>query len=46
MIKIKIENEYSQLKTVILGIASDIGEHPSIIDTYDPRSLYLSLIHI
>tara|TARA_B100000989_G_scaffold74479_1_gene52556 strand:- start:323 stop:1234 length:912 start_codon:yes stop_codon:yes gene_type:complete len=40
MIKIKIENEYSQLKTVILGIASDIGEHPSIIDTYDPRSLY------
>ena len=40
MIKIKIENEYSQLKTVILGIAGDIGEHPSIIDTYDPRSLY------
>jgi len=40
MIKIKIENEYSQLKTVILGIANDIGEAPSIFDTYDPRSLY------
>ena len=35
MIKIKIENEYSQLKTVILGIAYDIGEPPG-----------LSLIHI
>tara|TARA_B100000886_G_scaffold136054_1_gene91823 strand:- start:1303 stop:2214 length:912 start_codon:yes stop_codon:yes gene_type:complete len=40
MIKIKIENEYSQLKTVILGIANDIGKPPSIFDTYDPRSLY------
>ena len=40
MIKIKIENEYSQLKTVVLGIASDIGEPPSIFDTCDPRSLH------
>tara|TARA_B100000886_G_scaffold279579_1_gene203633 strand:+ start:525 stop:1436 length:912 start_codon:yes stop_codon:yes gene_type:complete len=40
MIKIKIENEYSRLKTVILGIANDIGEPPKIFDAYDPRSLY------
>ena len=40
MIKIKIENEYSQIKTVILGIAIDIGDPPSIFDAYDPRSLY------
>jgi N-dimethylarginine dimethylaminohydrolase len=40
MIKIKIENEYSQIKTVILGIANDIGNPPSIFDAYDPRSLY------
>ena len=40
MIKIKIENEYSSLKTVILGIANDIGEPPNIFDVYDPRSLY------
>ena len=40
MIKIKIENEYSQIKTVILGIANDIGDPPSIFDAYDPRSLY------
>ena len=40
MIKIKIENEYSSLKTVILGIANDIGEPPNIFDAYDPRSLY------
>ena len=46
MIKIKIENEYSSIKTVILGIANDIGEPPNIFDAYDPRSLYLSLIHI
>ena len=40
MIKIKIENEYSRLKTVILGIANDLGNPPSIFDAYDPRSLY------
>ena len=40
MIKIKIENEYSRIKTVLLGIANDIGVPPSQFDTYDPRSLY------
>ena len=40
MIKIKIENEYSRIKTVLLGIANDIGDPPSQFDTYDPRSLY------
>ena len=40
MINIKIENEYSRLKTVILGIANDLGNPPSIFDAYDPRSLY------
>ena len=40
MINIKIENEYSRLKTVILGIANDIGNPPGIFDAYDPRSLY------
>ena len=40
MIKIKIENEYSRIKTVLLGIANDIGDTPTQLDTYDPRSLY------
>ena len=40
MIKIKIENEYSRIKTVLLGIANDIGDPPSQFETYDPRSLY------
>ena len=40
MIKVKIENEYSRIKTVLLGIANDIGDPPSQLDTYDPRSLY------
>ena len=31
MIKIKIENEYSSLKTVILGIAIDIGVPPNTV---------------
>ena len=38
MIKIKIGNEYSSLKTVILGIANDIGEPPNVYDEYEPRS--------
>jgi hypothetical protein len=29
MININIENEYSGLKTVILGIASDLGDPPT-----------------
>ena len=40
MININIENEYSELKTVILGIATDLGDPPTESDAYDPRSLY------
>ena len=40
MIKINIQNEYSPLKTVILGIAKDIGPPPLEKDVYDPGSLY------
>ena len=40
MININIENEYSELKTVILGIADDLGVPPQESDAYDPRSLY------
>ena len=40
MININIENEYSKLKTVILGIADDLGVPPKESDAYDPRSLY------
>ena len=40
MIKINIQNEYSPLKTVILGIAEDIGPPPLEKDVFDPGSLY------
>ena len=40
MININIENEYSKLKTVILGIADDLGVPPKESNAYDPRSLY------
>ncbi len=40
MLNINIENEYSRLKTVILGIADNLGNPPSVSDTFDPRSLY------
>ncbi len=40
MININIENEYAKLKTVILGIADDLGVPPKESDAYDPRSLY------
>ena len=40
MLNINIENEYSRLKTVILGIADNLGNPPSKSDTFDPRSLY------
>ena len=40
MLNINIENEYSRLKTVILGIADNLGNPPSESDTFDPRSLY------
>tara|TARA_B100001057_G_scaffold444520_1_gene481514 strand:- start:34632 stop:35543 length:912 start_codon:yes stop_codon:yes gene_type:complete len=40
MIKINIQNEYSPLKTVILGIAEDVGPPPNEKDVYDPGSLF------
>ena len=40
MLNINIENEYSRLKTVILGIADNLGNPPSVSDAFDPRSLY------
>ena len=40
MLNINIENEYSRLKTVILGIADNLGNPPSESDAFDPRSLY------
>ena len=40
MIHINIDNEYSQLKNVVLGLAKDIGSPPKESDAYDPRSLY------
>ena len=40
MIHINIDNEYSQLKNVVLGLAKDIGNPPKESDAYDPRSLY------
>ena len=40
MLNINIENEYSRLKTVILGIADNLGNPPSEPDAFDPRSLY------
>ena len=40
MLNINIENEYSRLKTVILGIADNLGKPPSESDAFDPRSLY------
>lgn len=40
MIYINIDNEYSQLKNVVLGLANDIGRPPKESDAYDPRSLY------
>jgi len=40
VIYINIDNEYSQLKNVVLGLANDIGRPPKELDAYDPRSLY------
>lgn len=40
MIYINIDNEYSQLKNVLLGLANDIGRPPKESEAYDPRSLY------
>ena len=38
MISLKINNEYAQLKTVVLGIAKDFGGTPKLQDCYDPKS--------
>ena len=38
MISLKINNEYAQLKTVVLGIAKDFGGTPKMKDCYDPKS--------
>ena len=38
MIKININNETSQLQTVVVGIAEDFGGVPLIEDCYDPKS--------
>ena len=40
MIEEKVDNEYSALKSVILGLAEDMGDPPKVFDVYDPRSLY------
>ena len=40
MIEVKVDNEYSALKSVILGLAEDMGDPPKVFDIYDPRSLY------
>ena len=37
MIEIKVENEYSKLEKVVLGIADDFGPLPKINDCYDPK---------
>ena len=40
MIEVKVDNEYSTLKSVILGLSEDMGDPPKVFDVYDPRSLY------
>ena len=40
MIEVKVDNEYSALKSVIVGLAEDMGDPPKVFDVYDPRSLY------
>ena len=36
--KLKVQNEYSQLKTVILGIANDLGGQRNLDESYDPKT--------
>ena len=38
MINIRVENEYSKLEKVVLGIAYDFGPPPKINDCYDPKT--------
>ena len=46
MISLKINNEYAQLKTVVLGIAKDFGGTPKLHDCYDPKSRAVSYTHL
>lgn len=39
MIKLRVQNETSQLRSVVLGIADDLGGTPKPQDAYDPQSL-------
>jgi len=39
MLSLHINNETSKLKAVVLGLAREIGEKPTLEDTYDPKSL-------
>ena len=39
MLSLHITNETNRLKAVVLGLARNIGDQPSIEDTYDPKSL-------
>ncbi|NNJ55495.1 MAG: amidinotransferase [Bacteroidia bacterium] len=36
--QIQINNEYSKLKTVVLGIANNTGGQPHLDDAYDPKT--------
>ncbi len=38
MIQLKVTNEFSTLKTVVLGTATSNGPTPSLEDAYDPKS--------
>ena len=36
--QVSVNNEYSRLQTVVLGIANDCGGQPHLDDTYDPKT--------
>jgi|TARA_B100000780_G_scaffold260400_1_gene212107 N-dimethylarginine dimethylaminohydrolase len=38
MLELKVNNETSQLKTVVLGIADSFGGLPELVNCYDPKS--------
>jgi len=38
MIKACVNNEFSSLKQVVLGISDDFGGCPDLVDAYDPKS--------
>tara|TARA_B100001758_G_C18311486_1_gene558075 strand:+ start:179 stop:1093 length:915 start_codon:yes stop_codon:yes gene_type:complete len=38
MIRLNINNEFSRLEQVVLGISNDLGGVPNIKDCYDPKS--------